>query len=181
MLIVRPSCIPDNWVMLGTAEELVSSGRLQNPTLFRRSSPEGVYFDCVLDKIDAACYESSTSPSRIWGPAFLAGEKFSPVAQAKLTRPVQKFGESFRDYDNRLAEYRVGMKKHQGALAETLRNEAESLGMRFVLSELKDDFRELVLSIPIEADAGQIKALEFFATNYVEAGVTVRSVVFPYK
>jgi len=180
MLIVRPSCIPDNWVMLGTAEELVSSGRLQNSRLFRRGSPEGVYFDCVIDKIDATCYESSTSPSRIWGPASLAKEKF-PVAQAKLTRPVQKFGESFRDYDNRLAEYRVGMKKHQGTLAEILRNEAESLGMRFVLSELKDDFRELVLSIPIEAESGQIKALEFFATNYVEAGITVRSVVFPYK
>ena len=179
-LIVRPSCIPPSWVMLGTTLDLLSSGHIINPGTLRLETNEGGFFDCTVYMLEATLYESLSNPRRIWGHPKYAREE-SPVAQAKLTRPVQKFGESFRDYDNRLAEYRVGMKKHQGALAETLRNEAESLGMRFVLSELKDDFRELVLSIPIEADAGQIKALEFFATNYVEAGVTVRSVVFPYK
>jgi len=176
----KPEAAPGRWVRLGSSNDLYAAGHIKHVSESYGHTDEGCFYSAEFNGSECTLFESQGSEdgfNQIWGHPCL----MTSLTPAKRIRPVQKFGESIRDYDNRLAEYRAGMKKHQGTLAETLRNEAESLGMRFVLSELKDDFRELVLSIPIEAEAGQIKALEFFATNYVEAGVTVRSVVFPYK
>ena len=183
--MTRPVGIPSHWILFGKYSDLVKANF--GPAF--GSAPiteDGVAFTCVgPNGVEYRFFEAGQT-GEVWGPAYV--KEFLPpsgVSSGIITvmpvRPQQAKGESIYDYDARLALYREDMKKSEPNLITKLEKAAKANSVRFVMCEFKDDYRELVLSVPIEAGATEVAELEKTATQSVAEELKIRTVVFPYK
>lgn len=108
-------------------------------------------------------------------PIVALSENFPP-------RPEQKPGEFLKDYDSRTLRYLAECRsEHVPTFQRRAEAEAKAMGFRFVLAEVKDEMRTVVISYPPEVDPAKLSQYMAGVRNYFPPGTEVRAVAFPYR